>query len=119
MPTVDVADETYVAVPPDVLAPRLTAPALLAEWFPRLSVDVFMDRGEEGTRWSVTGEIDGSLEVWLESMARGTLVHWFVRGEPAATRRSTRGDVAQRYVALLKARMFAFKDAAEGSAPGS
>ncbi len=48
----------------------------------------------------------------LEPMARGTLVHWFVRGEPTATR----GDVARRYVDLLKACMFAFKDEAEGSA---
>jgi hypothetical protein len=111
MPPVDIADETYVVVAADLLAPRLTAQSLLAEWFPRLSVDVFMDRGEKGTRWSITGEIDGSLEVWLEPMARGTLVHWFVRGEPA----HDRGAVAQRYVDLLNARMFAFKDAAEGS----
>ena len=68
-----------------------------------------MDRAEKGTRWTVTGDVDGSMEVWLEPQARGTLVHWFVRGE-ATTRR---GDVAGRYVDDLNARMFAFKDAAE------
>ena len=113
MPTVDIADETYVAVAPEVLAPRLTAPSLLVEWFPLLRWDVFMDRAEKGTRWSIRGEIDGSLEVWLEPMGRGTLVHWFVRGEPTMSR----GDVARSYVELLNARMFAFKDEAEGSAP--
>ncbi len=112
MPTVDIGDETYVAVPPAQLAAQLTAPALLAAWFPRLSLDVFMDRGEDGTRWSISGEVDGSLEVWLEPMGRGTLVHWFVRGEPSASR----GDVARRYVDLLNARMFAFKDQAEAAA---
>ena len=112
MPTVDLFDETYVAVVPEVLAPRITAPSLLAEWFPRLSFDVFMDRGEKGTRWSITGELEGSMEVWLEPMARGTVVHWFVRGEPTT---SAPRDVAGRYVDMINARMFAFKDAAEGA----
>ena len=94
MPTVDITDETYVAVRPEALAPQLTAPALLAAWFPRLSFEVFMDRGEKGTRWSVTGEIDGSLEVWLEPTGRGTLIHWFARGEPTVSR----GDMTRRYV---------------------
>jgi len=111
VPTVDIADETYVAVAPEVLAPQLTAPSLLGEWFPRLSLDVFMERGEKGTRWSITGELDGSLEVWLEPIGCGALVHWFIRGEPG----SSRGDVAQRYVDVLNGRMFAFKDVAEAA----
>jgi len=108
VPTVDIADETYVAVAPDVLAPMLTAPSLLDEWFPALRFEVFMDRAEKGTRWSITGEVEGSMEVWLEPMAAGTLVHWFVRGEPTLSK-----AVARRYVDLLNARMFAFKDSAE------
>jgi hypothetical protein len=108
MPTLDLADETYVAVPPSVLAPELTAPALLAAWFPSLSFQVFMDRGEKGTRWSVTGEVDGSVEVWLEPMGRGTLVHWFLRGEPSDGR-----DDGGNYLDSLNARMFMFKDDAE------
>lgn len=114
MPTVDLVDETYVAVTPDVLAPLLTAPGLLAEWFPHLTFEVFMDRGEKGTRWSIAGELEGSMEVWLEPMARGTLVHWFVRGEPTA---AARRHVARWYVDEINARMFAFKDAAEAAAP--
>ena len=112
MPTVDIADETYVRGEPSDLAARLCDPALLGEWFPALTFAVFMDRAEKGTRWSITGDIDGSMEVWLEPMARGALVHWFIRGEPA----STRGDVVGRYIDLLNARMFAFKDEAERGA---
>jgi carbon monoxide dehydrogenase subunit G len=112
VPTVDIVDETYVAVPPAELAPGLTDPATLAAWFPDLRFDVFMDRGEKGTRWSIRGDLDGSMEVWLEGMARGTLVHWFVRGEPRPGLRKA----AQRYVDVLNARMFAFKDAAERDA---
>ena len=110
----DIGDETYVAVAPRLLARRLVDPELLAEWFPRLTFEVFMDRAENGTRWSVTGEIDGSMEVWLEPMPPGTLVHWFVRGEA----RNSRRDTTRHYVDTLNARMFAFKDAAERAAVG-
>jgi carbon monoxide dehydrogenase subunit G len=109
VPSVDLADETYVAVAPEVLAGRLADPSLLAEWFPALRFDVFMDRAEKGIRWSITGEVEGSMEVWLEPMAAGTLVHWYLRGEPETTREA----VVRRYVDMLNARMFAFKDEAE------
>lgn len=109
MPTVDIMDETYVAAAPARLAARLSDPALLREWFPELRFDIFMDRAEKGTRWSIVGDVDGSMEVWLEPVGAGTVVHWFVRGEPAVSR----DDVVKRYVAVLNARMFAFKDEAE------
>ncbi len=111
---INIADETYVARPAAELAPLLVDQALLADWFPDLQVEVFMDRGDNGTRWSVTGAVVGSLEVWLEPMGPGTLVHWYLRGAPSRGRR----DPSARWVALLKARMFGFKDAAEGAASG-
>jgi hypothetical protein len=111
---IDIGDETYVAVAPDVLAPALTDPTLLREWFPDLRFEVFMDRAEKGTRWSITGDVEGSMEVWLEPMAAGTVVHWFVRGESRGNR-----DGTSRYVDTLNSRMFGFKDTAEsgGRAP--
>jgi len=107
---IDIVDETYVAVAPQTLAPVLTDPALLGEWFPRLRFEVFMDRADKGTRWSVTGEIEGSMEVWLEPMAAGTVVHWFVRGESSGG-----PDPTHRYLQTLNARMFGFKDTAENA----
>ena len=108
MASIDVADETYVAVPARTLAPVLTARSTLGEWFPGLRFEVFMDRASKGTRWSVTGEMEGSVEVWLEPAEAGTVVHWFMRGEPTGQR-----DLASSYVDTLNARMFGFKDAAE------
>ncbi|MGB9375185.1 MAG: polyketide cyclase / dehydrase and lipid transport [Jiangellales bacterium] len=108
MAPIDIVDETYVAVEPSLLAPGLTNPSLLRDWFPRLRFEVFMDRAEKGTRWSVAGEIDGSMEVWLEPVAAGTVVHWFVRGEFAGRR-----DLTRQYLETLNARMFLFKDTAE------
>ncbi|MGA7688481.1 MAG: hypothetical protein WCA29_04535 [Jiangellales bacterium] len=105
---IDIGDETYVAAAPSLLAPRLTNSSVLRDWFPGLRFEVFMDRAEKGTRWSVAGEIDGSMEVWLEPVAAGTVVHWFVRGESSGRR-----DLTRQYLTTLNARMFLFKDTAE------
>ena len=48
------------------------------------------------------------MEVWLEPVAAGTVVHWFVRGESRGNR-----DLTPHYVETLNARMFGFKDTAE------
>jgi hypothetical protein len=105
---IDIGDETYVAVAPSLLAPGLTNPSVLRDWFAGLQFEVFMDRAEKGTRWSITGEIEGSMEVWLEPVASGTVVHWFVRGESSGRR-----DLTRQYLETLNARMFLFKDTAE------
>jgi len=111
---INVADETYVARPPSDLAPLLVDPGLLNDWFPDLQAAVFMDRGELGTRWSVTGAVVGSLEVWLEPVGTGTVVHWYLGGPPPRGRRAR----PSRWVDVINARMFAFKDAAEGVTSG-
>lgn len=109
MPSVDLSTEAYVHARPEQLAPALTNAALLHDWFPDVQFEVFMDRGSKGTRWSVQGDLAGSMEVWLEPVGTGTLVHWFVRGEPSGSGR----DFSRRCVQLLNARMFTFKDEAE------
>ncbi len=42
-----------------------------------------MDRGLDGIRWSVTGAWVGSLEVWLEAVGDGVVVHHYARLDPA------------------------------------
>lgn len=113
--TLDLHDETFVAAEPAVLRRLIVDQNLVGRWFPRLRTTVFMDRDDKGVRWSVTGEVDGSLEVWLEQIPRGTVVHWFVRGEPqpvGSARRSRR--LADTYTDTLNAGMFSVKDTAEG-----
>lgn len=108
MTSVDIHDETFVAADPARLRATIVDGDLAGEWFPKLRRTVFMDRGTKGVRWSVAGEVDGSLEVWLEQVPSGTVVHWFVRGEPGPGTNARR--VARRYVETLNARMFAVKD---------
>ena len=111
MPAIDLIDETYVAVAPERLVDAVADPGLWRRWFPGLARQVFMDRGVKGVRWSVTGEIDGSVEVWLEPAGPGTIVHWYVRGEHPGASMATR--LRREYLRAVNQGMFALKDAAE------
>lgn len=87
MPLVDLIDETYVVAPAEELASRLSDRALWRRWWPELRLVVFQDRGAEGIRWTVTGALVGTSEVWLERYADGTLLHYYLRADP--TRRGS------------------------------
>jgi len=114
-PAIDIADETYVRAAPDRVAPQVADPAQWRRWWPDLRLTVTWDRGVEGQQWAVSGPLDGSMEIWLEPVAEGTVVHWFLRADPAppASRR-TSAVVARRRVLAWKADMFALKDSLEG-----
>jgi hypothetical protein len=90
MPLVDLIDETYVVAEPVVVAERLRDPALWKRHWPGLDLVVFMDRGGNGTRWTITGDLVGTCEVWLEAHADGAIVHYFLRADP--TRRGSRTE---------------------------
>ncbi|MBW0111337.1 polyketide cyclase / dehydrase and lipid transport, partial [Pseudonocardia sp. KRD-182] len=72
MPSVDVVDETFLAVPPEVVAAEFAVPARWVRWWPDLRLAVDTDRGVQGFRWTVTGALVGSMEVWLEPVLDGT-----------------------------------------------
>ncbi len=40
------------------------------------------DRADKGIRWQVHGALDGTMEVWLEPVLDGTIVHYFLHAEP-------------------------------------
>jgi hypothetical protein len=82
MPSVDVVDETFVAVPPYVLAAEFATPAQWRRLWPDLDLEVVMDRGVAGFRWTVAGALVGSMEVWLEPVLDGTVLHYFLRADP-------------------------------------
>jgi hypothetical protein len=87
VPSVDVVDETFVVVPPDVLAAEFATPARWRALWPDLDLEVMTDRGAAGFRWTVTGALVGSMEVWLEPVLDGTVLHYFLRASPKANRR--------------------------------
>jgi hypothetical protein len=90
VPLVDLIDETFVVAAPAILAERLRDPAVVRRAWPGLDLVVFMDRGDAGIRWTITGDLVGSCEIWLEPFGDGAIVHYFLRADP--TRRGSRTE---------------------------
>ena len=89
MPLIDLMDETFVVTDATTLAARLRDPALVRRAWPGLDLVVFMDRGDAGIRWTVTGDLVGSCEIWLEAFGDGVIVHYFLRADPTERGTST------------------------------
>jgi hypothetical protein len=79
--SVDIVDETFVVAAPKVVATAFADPASWRRLWPDLRLEVYMDRGAEGLRWTVRGALVGTMEVWLEPMLDGTLLHYFLRAD--------------------------------------
>lgn len=105
----DVIDETFLAVPPRTVATAFADPGAWRRFWPDLRLEVYADRGDEGLRWTVRGALVGTMEVWLEPMLDGTVLHYFLRadlppgvpvGRSRLTREKTRRQLAAKAVAL-------------------
>ena len=104
-------DETFVVAPASALL-FLCDEQTWAQWFPQLRLMCIEDRGLRGKRWSVSGDVDGTAEVWLEQQADGVIVHVYLRSHRAQRSLS-------HYARPLKQHMFDVKDALEaGRRPG-
>ena len=118
-PDIDIADETYVGCPPALLAPAVADPASWARWWPDLRLSVTRNRGVKGQQWAVRGALTGSMEIWLEPVGPGTVVHWFLRADPPEGARRGRSrwldKERPRRVKAWKAHAFALKDRLEGA----
>ena len=107
-PILDIVDETFIrARRPDV---AMAVRERWATWWPNLTLEVYMDRGWDGMRWTVTGDVVGSAEIWLEEHAPGVLLHHYLRADPtrpgSAYEPRALGDShrAQRQIARLRRR---------------
>lgn len=78
---VDVVDETFIRAEPLRVRSALEVPGVLDRLWPGLDREVAQDRGAKGVRWWTGGEVTGRLEIWLEEVPGGTIVHHFVHGE--------------------------------------
>ncbi|MBX7431653.1 polyketide cyclase / dehydrase and lipid transport [Mycobacterium sp. Y57] len=86
MNSIQIADETFVAADPVAVGAAVADPASWLRWWPDLRLTVVEDRGEAGQRWTVTGALTGTMEVWLEKVRDGpdgVVLHYFLHAEPA------------------------------------
>lgn len=124
MPAIDVIDETFLAVPRERVAAEFADPARWPSYWPDLRPEVAQDRGPAGLRWTVTGALVGTMEVWCEPEGDGTVLHFFLRADPDGPppggrlrrRRWLRAESDRRHRAF-KAHAFALKRRLEDGRP--
>src|ERR1700712_1778674 len=83
MNTSQVADETFVCAAPADVGAAVADPASWRRWWPDLLLSVVEDRGPAGHRWTVTGAVTGTMEIWLEASFDGVILHYFLHAEPS------------------------------------
>lgn len=71
MHSIQIADETFVAADGARVGAAVADRASWRRWWPDLRLQVVEDRGDKGIRWSVTGALTGTMEVWLEPLKEG------------------------------------------------
>jgi hypothetical protein len=82
MNSIQVADETFVCADPADVGRAVADPASWRRWWPDLRLTVVEDRGPAGQRWTVTGALTGTMEIWLEPSFDGVILHYFLHAEP-------------------------------------
>ncbi len=117
---IQLVDEAFIVAAPAAVAEAISEERRWRLWWPDLRLQVFMDRGVRGIRWSVLGpDRVGSLELWLEAWGDGVLVHHYQRLDPAQgdTARVPAGRVRRREqdrrVRAWKKHMYDLKDSLE------
>jgi hypothetical protein len=129
---VDLIDETFVVADPLAVAAAVHDTSVTDRFWPDLELTVFQDRTTAGVRWTVTGALVGSAEMWLEQWGDGVLLHVYVRaditrrgsatdpitGSPRRLRRRAALELRRRAWAIKKAAWQLKTDLEGGRAPG-
>jgi len=85
MNSIQIADETFVAADGARVGAAVADRSSWRRWWPDLRLQVVEDRAEKGIRWTVTGALTGTMEVWLEPMMEGldgVVLHYLLHAEP-------------------------------------
>jgi hypothetical protein len=83
MNSIQIADETFVAADPAEVGRAIGDPASWRRWWPDLLLTVVEDRADKGHRWTVAGALSGTMEIWLEPVLDGVVLHYFLHAEPS------------------------------------
>lgn len=127
-PSIDIVDESFIRVERSVVAREVAR--RWPSWWTNIDLQIYLDRGVEGIRWTVAGEFVGTSEIWLEEHPPGVIVHYYLRAEPtvpgssttprrmATTRRASAqvDALRRRHVLAWKQLVWALKDELEADA---
>lgn len=98
MPQLDIVDTTFI------VAPVWELRAILCDedrWHALgLKVTCYEDRGMQGKRWTLSGALTGTAEIWLEPAFGGVIVHSFIQAD--AVGRARGGRLRRRFAKPLK-----------------
>lgn len=118
--TIQIADETFVAADPAAVGSAVGDRAAWRRWFPDLLLEVVEDRADKGVRWTTSGPLTGTMEIWLEPVLDGVVLHYFLHAEPTGNAGPAKVNAAklnhQRRVAG-KRMAFEVKNRLEASRP--
>lgn len=112
MHQLDIADDTFVRASLASVCAAVRERARWQVWWPDLILTVTEDRGSKGIRWYVDGAVRGSMEIWLEQVPHGVVVHYFLRADVPAEHRTPRAlnRLRERRRVAFRERMWALKD---------
>lgn len=122
MNSIQIADETFVAADPAQVGQAVADRADWRRWWPDLRLTVAEDRGAQGHRWSVTGALTGTMEIWLQPMLDGVVLHYFLHAEPSGASawqlaRMNLPKITHRYRVAGKSVAFELKQRLEAARP--
>lgn len=124
MPQVDLISESFVVADPAAVASAIHDEQFWPDLWPGLQLSVHEDRGAKGIRWTCSGALVGSCEVWLQEYGDGVFVHCYLRADPppgmpaGRTAGSIRREIRRREVQVNRIG-FALKDRMEGARPAA
>ncbi|WP_296142661.1 MULTISPECIES: polyketide cyclase / dehydrase and lipid transport [unclassified Pseudonocardia] len=119
-------DETFLVVTRPRVAAVFADPAGWPRMWPDLRLRTVTDRGDQGMRWTVTGALVGSMEVWLEEVLDGTVLHYYLRADgsgpdgapvPLPPRRAA-AEARRRHRAAKTLALALKRSLEDGRAPG-
>ncbi len=132
---IDIADDTVIYASTAKLNAVIRERSTWVRWWPDLKLEVYGDRGNKGLRWTVSGALVGSSEIWLESIESppaeqvATIVHYYLRANPTRSGSETQPrtvtnsareqrevhKLRERHVLAWKRTIWALKDSLENS----
>ncbi|RJQ69610.1 polyketide cyclase / dehydrase and lipid transport [Pseudonocardiaceae bacterium YIM PH 21723] len=82
--SIHVVDQTFIAAQRELVAPFFHDQDSWRRYWPDLVLVPYQVRGKQGIRWTVYGDLIGTMEIWLEPVMDGTVVHYFLKADKAA-----------------------------------